>query len=330
MICRMETRDLQIFLAVASSGSITRAAEISGCSQPSVTRTIKELEAELGFGLLDRVGRGVTLSDAGIAFEGEARRMLSAFTELAERAKNIASGKGRTLQIATTSAIGTGLIPAALAVLGPDTLPEVHVAHFLPTTVSQQIRAGQSEIGFSSLPLDTPGLEVLRLYSAPDVAAIPADDPLAELDVVPLEAFAGRQLVTMLDPLRFMRQVAQAMTERGVKPGSIMRTNVAYGALHLVQQTGAVGIIDPVTAFTVDMTDVVIKPIDVAVPFHWGAIALRGAAVRPLALRLVDAVEAVARNRIHGLEVLDPARIGQTLSEAIARKEQRHENACSP
>lgn len=311
MFAHMETRDLQIFLTVASSGSITRAAEISGCSQPSVTRTIKELEAELGFDLLHRVGRGVVLSEAGIAFEGEARRMLQSFTELAERARSIASGKGRTLQIATTSAIGTGLLPAALASIGMDDLPEVHLAHFLPTTVSQQIRAGQSEIGFSSLPLDSPGLEVLRLYSAPDVAAVCADDPLAALDVIPLDAIAGRRLVTMLDPLRFMRQVSQVMADRNVKPADVIRTNVAYAALHLVQNSGAIAIIDPVTAFTVPMRDVVIRPIDVTIPFYWGAIALRGAALRPVTLGLVDAVEAVAMRTIRNLERLDPARVGQ-------------------
>lgn len=314
----METRDLQIFLAVATSGSITRAAEMCGCSQPSVTRTVKDLESELGFDLLHRVGRGVVLSEAGIAFEGEARRMLSAFTELAERAKSIASGKGRTLQIASTSAIGTGLIPAALAAMGPDKLPEVHLAHLLPTTVSQQIRSGQSEVGFTSLPLDGPGLDLLRLYSAQDVAALHKDDPLAQLEVVPLEAFADRCLVTMLDPMRFMRQVSRAMAERGVRPRNIMRTNVSYVALHLVQDTRAVAIIDPVTSYTVQMRDVVIRKIDVSLPFYWGAIALRGATLRPLAAELVATVERLALLKIPGLEILDPARAGHIITQSGA------------
>ena len=111
----METRDLQTFLAVAASGSITKAADMLGRSQPAVTRTIQDLEAELGFQLLHRVGRRVQLSEEGAAFEEEARRLLMSFTELAARAKMIAAGRGRTLQIVTTSAIGTGLLPMALA-----------------------------------------------------------------------------------------------------------------------------------------------------------------------------------------------------------------------
>ena len=59
----METRDLQTFLAVAASGSITKAAELLRRPQPSVTRTIQDLEAELGFQLLHRVGGMVVTDD---------------------------------------------------------------------------------------------------------------------------------------------------------------------------------------------------------------------------------------------------------------------------
>lgn len=216
----METRSLQTFLAVAASGSITKAAALLGRSQPSVTRAIQELEAELDFKLLDRVGRRVQLTEEGVAFEEEARRLLMSFTELAARAKTIAAGKGRILQIVTTSAIGTGLIPKAMAELENSDLPHgTHLGQFLPLIVAQEVRSGRAEIGFSTLPLDTPGVDVLRLYSAPDVVALREDDALTGLDIVPLSALAGRRLVTMLNPLRFHSYIARALASRGIEPG---------------------------------------------------------------------------------------------------------------
>jgi DNA-binding transcriptional LysR family regulator len=310
----METRDLQTFLAVAASGSITKAAQLLGRPQPSVTRTIQELEQELGFHLLHRVGRRVQLSDEGVAFEEEARRLLMSFTELAARAKAIAAGKGRILQIAATSAIGTGLIPRALARLGEELPAETHLAQFLPSIVAQEVRAGRAEIGFSSLPLDTPGLDVLRLYSVPEVVALRADDPLAALDVVPLSAFAGRRLVTLLDPLRFQRHIAQALAARGIETGPVIRTNVSYGALQLVREAGIAAIVDPVTAYGTSLSGVVIRPIDGAAPFQWGIIAGQGRPLRPLALALVEAVEEAAHELIPGLKTLDPALAGQLVS----------------
>jgi DNA-binding transcriptional LysR family regulator len=311
----METRDLQTFLAVAASGSITKAAEVLGRSQPSVTRTIQDLETELGFELLLRVGRRVQLSEEGVAFEEEARRLLMSFTELAARAKTIAAGKGRILQIVTTSAIGTGLIPAAMSELKASDLPqETHIGQFLPSIVAQEIRSGRAELGFSSLPLDTPGLDVLRLYSAPDVVALRDGDPLAELDIVPLTAFAGRRVATMLNPLRFQLHIARALAARGIETGPVIRTNVSYGALQLVRHTGAVAIIDPVTAYGLSLPNVVIRPIDMTIPFYWGVLAAERRPLRPVAEALIDAVERVAERSIVGLKKLDPDMAGQLVT----------------
>ena len=315
----METRDLQTFLAVAASGSITKAADMLGRSQPAVTRTIQDLEAELGFQLLHRVGRRVQLSEEGVAFEEEARRLLMSFTELAARAKTIAAGKGRILEIATTSAIGTGLIPTAMAELGNVALPhETHLGQFLASIVAQEVRSGRAEIGFSSLPLDTPGLEVLRLYSAPDVVALREDDALAELDVVPLSVFAGRRLVTMLNPLRFQLYIARALAARGIETGPVIRTNISYGALQLVRQTGVAAIIDPVTAYGLSLPGIVIRPIDVTVPFYWGALVAERQPLRPVAQALMEAVEAVAARSIAGFKKLDPAMAGQLVTGPVS------------
>jgi DNA-binding transcriptional LysR family regulator len=322
----METRDLQTFLAVAASGSITKAADLLGRSQPSVTRTIQDLETELGFQLLLRVGRRVQLSEEGVAFEEEARRLLMSFTELAARAKTIAAGKGRILQIVTTSAIGTGLIPAAMAELGKVQLPhETHLGQFLPSIVAQEVRSGRAEVGFSSLPLDTPGLDVLRLYSAPDVVALREDDPLVECDVVPLSAFAGRRLATMLNPLRFQLHIARALAARGVETGPVIRTNISYGALQIVRQTGVAAIIDPVTAYGLSLPGVVVRPIDVTVPFYWGVLAAERRPLSPVAQALVDAVETVAARSVAGFKKLDPSSAGQLVMGPVADANYGHE-----
>jgi DNA-binding transcriptional LysR family regulator len=322
----METRDLQTFLAVAASGSITKAADMLGRSQPAVTRTIQELEVELGFQLLHRVGRRVQLSEEGVAFEEEARRLLMSFTELAARAKTIAAGKGRILQIVTTSAIGTGLIPTAMAELKNVELPhETHLGQFLPSIVAQELRSGRAEIGFSSLPLDTPGLDVLRLYSAPDVVALREDDALAELDVVPLSAFAGRRLATLLNPLRFQLHIDRALAARGIETGPVIRTNIAYGALQIVRQTGVAAIIDPLSAYGLSLPGVVIRPIDVTVLFYWGVLAVEKRPLRPVAQALMDAVEAVAERSISGFKKLDPALAGQLVTGPLSGTDHRTE-----
>lgn len=80
----MDFLRLQYFLAVAQAGSFSRAAVALHMTQPSLSRQVQLLEEELGQRLMERHGRGVELTDSGLALIGHAR----AITELTEHAKS--------------------------------------------------------------------------------------------------------------------------------------------------------------------------------------------------------------------------------------------------
>jgi hypothetical protein len=122
----------------------------------------------------------------------------------------------------------------------------------------------------------------------------------------------------MLNPLRFQLHIARALAARNVEIGPVIRTNVSYGALQIVRETGAAAIIDPVTAYGLSLPGIVIRPIDVNVPFYWGVIAAKNRPLRPVAEALMNAVEAVAERSIAGFEKLDPALAGQLVAGIAA------------
>jgi LysR family transcriptional regulator, carnitine catabolism transcriptional activator len=72
----MDSRKLAQFVAVVDSGGFTAAADVTGTSQPALSIAVRELEAELGTALFDRVGRRVLLTAAGKALVGPARLVL--------------------------------------------------------------------------------------------------------------------------------------------------------------------------------------------------------------------------------------------------------------
>ena len=63
----LDVRRLQVLRAVARDGSLSAAARTLGYTQPAISHHIAKLEAEIGTALLTRLGRGVQLTDAGVA-----------------------------------------------------------------------------------------------------------------------------------------------------------------------------------------------------------------------------------------------------------------------
>ena len=81
----MELRDLRFFCLTAELGSVTRAAEELGVSQPFVTKVIHQLEEELGILIFERTNKGITLTDEGREFITYARKAVAQYGILEDR-----------------------------------------------------------------------------------------------------------------------------------------------------------------------------------------------------------------------------------------------------
>ena len=76
---------MRSFLAVLDAGSVSAAAKRSGAQQPTLSRHVAELEAQLGAPLFERTGRGVVPTGAALAIVDAARRMEDAALAVAPR-----------------------------------------------------------------------------------------------------------------------------------------------------------------------------------------------------------------------------------------------------
>ena len=110
----LDVTRLRVIDAVARHGSVTAAARELHYSQPSVTHHLGRLEAETGAQLLQRVGRGVRLTEAGRLLADRASEIVGRIDAAdAELAGYVGLTAGRVRLAGFSSAIGS-LVPAAL------------------------------------------------------------------------------------------------------------------------------------------------------------------------------------------------------------------------
>lgn len=99
----MDRRQLEYFLAIADSGSFTRAAASLDVTQPSLSHAMTALERELGTPLFERLGRGVRMTSAGESLVEPARRVLRSFAMARGAVRSVAlGGRGRLAITANT------------------------------------------------------------------------------------------------------------------------------------------------------------------------------------------------------------------------------------
>ena len=108
------------FLAVLDAGSLMGAARKLQAQQPTLSRHVAELEAQLGTPLFERTGRGVTPTAAALAIADAARQMEAGADTLSRVLAVQREATTGTVRITTSQVAATYLLPAALAALQAD------------------------------------------------------------------------------------------------------------------------------------------------------------------------------------------------------------------
>jgi len=189
----MELNQLTYFVHLAETLNFTAAAKLSGISQPSLTRSIRRLEEELGGPLIYRDGKNSRLTSLGQDVEIEFRRMLAALDSVQQHSENWAAGHHRVVDVAVASTVGPGaftpFIESALAQL-PSVEIKLHA--LLPGEDASELLSGKYHACILPRePRPDRKLEIWPLFRERFVLGCSADHPLALADIVRLEDLQG-------------------------------------------------------------------------------------------------------------------------------------------
>ncbi|MDQ0625933.1 LysR family transcriptional regulator [Paraburkholderia graminis] len=277
----MELHQLEAFSAVMSTGSITGAARLLRRSQPGVTRTIQDLEQEIGYALFERKGPRVSPTSRAFLLYDEVERSLIGLDAIRASARAIGRNEPLPLRIVATPALAAALAPRAIAQLG-HAHPEEHtrgdtqLRSASAEQVVQALLSRAADIGIATLPLDHAALDVHYIIEAPCVAVLHRDDPLAQEAILPLARLAGQPVATLANRYRLRNRIDRAFGQAGVALHVALETNASLNAMMAAQQKLGVAIVDPVTAFGLRLADLEVRPLDVSIAFLYGVVTLSG------------------------------------------------------
>lgn len=131
----MKLSHLRDVLAVADQGSIRAAGRQLGATQPAITRSIREIEHELGVSLFERHAKGVRLTDMGRAFVRRAAAVQQEVRRAREEIEQLKGGTTGEVSIALSTASIMSMMPRAMREFRrryPDAVVKVHESFFQP------------------------------------------------------------------------------------------------------------------------------------------------------------------------------------------------------
>jgi DNA-binding transcriptional LysR family regulator len=190
---------LRYFVAVAEMENVSRAALKLHVSQPALSRQIRDLEGEIGFCLLERTAKSVSLTDAGRAFLNDARTLLQQADEAVKKAHAVASAEPTELHVGYSPMPTAEMLPKTLRAF-QQAMPNVHVRSHDWTNkdILNGIRDGRLQLGLIIPPAKASALHDMRyeeLFQERVGVAVAPQHPFARRRAIPITEVAAEPLI---------------------------------------------------------------------------------------------------------------------------------------
>jgi len=179
---RIKFRHLQCFLEVARQGSVVKAADVLGVTQPAVSKTLKELEDTLAVPLFDRTTRGARLTPFGDVFLRHAGASVAALRQGVDGIAQVRNRGGVTLTVGALPTVSAGVIPNAILAFKQRALATtVKVVTGDNAVLLAALKVGELDlvVGRLAKPELMKGLAFEHLYLEPVSFVVRPDHPLA-------------------------------------------------------------------------------------------------------------------------------------------------------
>ncbi|MEU9651334.1 LysR family transcriptional regulator [Streptomyces sp. NPDC048110] len=192
----LDIRLVRYFTTVASHLHYGRAAAELHIAQPSLSRQISQLEAQVGARLFDRTRQGTRLTEAGEAFLPHARALVRS----AQQATAAARAAARPTRITVGYTAGLIVTPVVRNLRHKHPDADVRTLHLKWNEPRQALLDRRVDAAITRLPLQTDGLDVTVLYDEPKMLLVSVGHRLAGNESVTLDDIEDEPIPRFPDP----------------------------------------------------------------------------------------------------------------------------------
>lgn len=285
----MRLRHIEVFQAVYSSGSVTRAAEILSVSQPSVSKVLAHAEQQLGYALFDRVrGKLVPTPEADQLFS-HVLNVNQSVDRLRHVAENLRVAEEGKIRIAATPAFGIDILPRAIASyreLHSNTVFAIETLHH--DEMANALLESRLDVGLAFEPESIPGIAGDVLGSGNFVVLTPPGMDFGGKTELSIGDLPGHRFINLDKRGPLGRLLSARIESSGVTLDSVAYAETYQIAKALVAYGVGVTITDEVTAKSSGHDEVRVWPLVPGLEFEITALRLDKAPMSMVCRRFVD------------------------------------------
>jgi len=271
----MRLRQIEVFHAVYSSGSMTNAAALLHVSQPSVSKVLAHAEQQLGYLLFDRVkGKLVPTPEAHRLF-GHVSAVYRDVDRLRHVAENLRTGSSGHIRIASTPAFGLELLPRSVASFRekqPDIVFEIETLHL--DEMTEALLESRVDIGLAFEPISAPGIDAETLANSRFVVLAPNDIDFGGKEILAAEDLGGHPFIGLNNRGPLGRALSTYLGPVESELNIVTWSETYHVAKALVACGAGVTITDEITARSGCSTNIRILPLLPELRFNIKALRL--------------------------------------------------------
>lgn len=291
-------RQLHVFQSVAATHNFSRTGDAVGLTQPAVSRSITELESQLGLKLLNRTTREVTLTEAGHSLAARLPRVLEDLDNTLLEVQGMATHRRGRVRVASSPTLSANLMPDCIAHC-QQTLPglEMVLLDRIQSAVLASVLSGEVDFGVVIDPGDREALECETILTEPFCLACPPGHRLARKRQVRWADLAGESLVLLDHASGSRRLIDRALAEHAVQCTVAQEVGHPTTIFRMLDAGLGISVIPTLAVPPEGLARLAVRPLVPRVDREIVLVHRRNRALSPVAQAAWDLVKAVAAKR---------------------------------